>query len=76
LDQLLAEERARKVRTTLAVLKRQHAEILALHASDLSYREIADAMRLNPAPAGTLLSRAKQVFEREYRSRYGEEATA
>jgi hypothetical protein len=40
-----------RVRVTLAALKRKHAELLALHASDLSYREIADAMRLNPASA-------------------------
>jgi RNA polymerase sigma-70 factor (ECF subfamily) len=75
LDQLLKEEQARKVRITLAALKRQHAELLTLFASDVSYREIAEALRLNPASVGTLLSRAKQAFEREYRSRYGEETT-
>lgn len=73
LDQLLRDEQARKVRATLAALGRKHAGLLTLHASDLSYRDIADAMRLNPASVGTLLSRAKQAFEREYRSRYGED---
>ena len=73
LNRLLREERASKVRATLAALKRQHAELLALHASDLSYQEIADAMRLNPASIGTLLNRAKQAFAREFRARYGEE---
>ena len=73
MDQLLKAEQARKVRLTLAALKRQNAEILVLYASDVSYREIADAMHLNPASVGTLLSRAKQAFEKEYRSRYGKE---
>ena len=76
LNQLLREEQARKVRETLAALKVQYAKLLALQASDLSYRDIADAMCLNPASVGTLLSRAKQAFEREYRSRYGEETTS
>lgn len=74
LDQLLRDEQARKVRTTLAALRRKHAELLTLHAGDLSYREIAEVMSLNPASVGTLLSRAKQAFEREYRTRYGEES--
>lgn len=74
LNQLLTQELAKKVRFTLAALKREQAEILALQASDLSYREIAEVMSLNPA-VGTILSRAKQAFEREYRSRYGEETT-
>jgi RNA polymerase sigma-70 factor (ECF subfamily) len=73
LEQMLKEERAANVRATLAGLKRKHAELLTLHASDLSYGEIADAMRINPSSVGTLLKRAKQAFEREYRARFGEE---
>ena len=73
LDELLARERAGKVRAALAKLDPQRAQLLLLRHSGCSYREAAEALRLNPASVGTLLARAEAELARRYRELYPEE---
>lgn len=68
-----ANEEQHRVRTILARIEKRQAELLLLRANDLSYDEVAAALKLNPASVGTLLSRAQQVFRKEYIKRYGQE---
>jgi RNA polymerase sigma-70 factor (ECF subfamily) len=60
------------VRAVLASMPRRDAELLLLRSDDMSYEELAAALSLNPASVGTLLSRARQAFRKEYVKRYGE----
>jgi RNA polymerase sigma-70 factor (ECF subfamily) len=62
----------RQVRTVLAHLEPRQAELVLLRANGLSYEEVAQALKLNPASVGTLLGRAQQAFRKEYIKRYGE----
>jgi hypothetical protein len=48
----------------LASLDERQAELLLLRASGLSYSEVAAALDLNPASAGTLISLPSKRFER------------
>ena len=72
----VAAEEQEHVRTVLAMIKQQQAEILLLRSSGLSYEELAAALELNPASVGTLLNRAQQAFRKEYVQRYGDHADA
>lgn len=54
------------VRATLARLTRRQAALLALRYSGLSYREIAQVLRVSAGSVGTLLSRAERAFARAY----------
>jgi RNA polymerase sigma-70 factor (ECF subfamily) len=67
-----AEEDRLRVRSTLGALAARQAEMLILRSEGLSYQEIAEALGLNPASIGTLLSRAQETFRKEYIRRYGE----
>jgi RNA polymerase sigma-70 factor (ECF subfamily) len=44
-----------------------------LRANGLAYRELAQALGIEPRSVGTLLARAEQAFERKFRMRYGDE---
>ena len=68
-----ANETQQKVRVVLSVIGSKHAELLLLRNEGLTYEELASALDIHPASIGTLLSRAQQVFRREYIKRYGEE---
>jgi RNA polymerase sigma-70 factor, ECF subfamily len=62
-------ERAREQMRVHAVLRKmpeRNAEILVLHHSGFSYKEIAEAIGVSPNSVGTLLSRAQKEFERIY----------
>jgi RNA polymerase sigma-70 factor (ECF subfamily) len=67
-----AEEERIRVRLVLASLNRRQAELLLLRSRDLSYADVAAALRLNPSSVGTLISRAQQAFRKEYVTQYGE----
>lgn len=67
----MAQEQAR-VRTVLAALPHQQAELLLLRSDDSSYDELARVLAINAASVGTMLSRAKEAFRKEYVKRYGE----
>ncbi len=62
-------ERAREQMRVHAVLRKmpeRNAEILVLHHSGFSYKEIAEAIGVSPNSVGTLISRAQKEFERIY----------
>ena len=61
------QERAR-VRAVLAQMDERQARLLLMRHAGFSYQEIAAALGLNPASIGTLLNRAEQFFEKQYRS--------
>jgi len=67
LDAALRAERCRQVRATLARLKPAQAQLLMLRSSGLSYRELAEAIGMQPSSIGTLLARAEAEFERTHR---------
>jgi RNA polymerase sigma-70 factor (ECF subfamily) len=72
LEQLLAAERAARVRAVLASLKPRDAQLLLLRSAGLAYRELAGTLGIEPGSVGTLLARAEAEFERRFRARYGE----
>jgi len=69
---LTTEEQGR-VRAVLAAMPKRDAELLLLRSDDMSYEELAAALSIHAASLGTLLSRAKQAFRKEYVKRYGEQ---
>ena len=66
-----AEER-RQVRAALAALRRRDATLLLLWAEDVSYADMASAIRVQATSVGSLLRRAQAAFRKEYESRYGQ----
>lgn len=72
LDNVLRRERCAKVRDILGDLKPRDAQLLLLRAEGLAYRELAEALGVQPGSVGTLLARAEAEFERRFRERYGE----
>jgi RNA polymerase sigma factor (sigma-70 family) len=53
------------VRAALLRIRPADAELLALRYAGLSYREIADVVRVDGAQIGTRLARAERAFKRE-----------
>ncbi len=72
LDGVLREERCARVREILGALKPRDAQLLLLRAEGLAYRELAEALGVQPGSVGTLLARAEAEFERRFRARYGD----
>jgi RNA polymerase sigma-70 factor (ECF subfamily) len=70
---MLRQERCARVRTVLAALKPRDSQLLLLRAEGLAYRELAQALGIQPGSVGTLLARAEAQFERKFRLRYGDE---
>jgi RNA polymerase sigma-70 factor (ECF subfamily) len=73
LDEMLRDERCARVRTVLASLKPREAQLLLLRSNGLAYRELAQTLGIEPRSVGTLLARAELVFERKFRTRYGDD---
>jgi RNA polymerase sigma factor (sigma-70 family) len=63
---LLEKERRRCADEALARLSSRDQECLALRRSGLTYREIAEALGLNPHSVGQTISRALHRFEQAY----------
>ncbi len=61
------------VRAVLAAMNSRAASVLLLWAEELSYREMATALEINPNSVGSLLSRAQETFRKEYVKRNGTE---
>jgi RNA polymerase sigma-70 factor (ECF subfamily) len=59
------QERA-KVRNTLKEMPFRDVQILILRSSGLSYKDIAEVVRVNPGSVGTLIARAEKKFEQLY----------
>ena len=72
-DLFSATQEQGRVRAVLATIAPREAELLLLRSDGLPYDEIATALCINPASVGTLLSRAKAAFRKEYVKRYGEQ---
>lgn len=68
----MAAEEKQRVRAVLGTMGSRAAGLLLLRSDGLSYGELASALEMNAASVGTLLSRAKQGFRKEYIKRYGE----
>ena len=73
LEEVLRAERARLVRAALAELKPAQAQILILRASGLSYKELAEGLKIKLATVGKMLVRAEAAFEKQFREVYGNE---
>jgi RNA polymerase sigma-70 factor, ECF subfamily len=73
-DELFSDQEEHgRVRSVLAAMSSRQASLLLLHGEGLSYQEVAAALSLNPASVGTLMSRARAAFRKEYVRRYGEQ---
>ena len=68
------EERLR-VRSALAELPPQQAQLLMLRHAGLSYKELAAALDVAPTSIGTLLARAERAFEVRYRAIAGSQVS-
>ena len=69
LNRLMRNECIAEVRSTLAHLKAEKAQLLLLRHSGLSYQEIAEAMQIKGASVGTMLARAEAEFSAHYQRR-------
>jgi len=61
------------VRVVLGQMNSRRAELLIMRHSGMSYKEIANALRLSPTSIGPLLLRAEREFEKKYRTLTREE---
>jgi RNA polymerase sigma-70 factor (ECF subfamily) len=66
LDDLLREEKCRRVRAVLASIKPTQAQLLTLRSSGLSYKELAEALNVKMSGIGTMLNRAEEEFRNRY----------
>jgi DNA-directed RNA polymerase specialized sigma24 family protein len=66
LDDLLREEKCRRVRSILASIKPAQAQLLILRNSGLSYKELADVLDVKMSGIGTMLIRAEEEFRNRY----------
>lgn len=66
LDDLLRDEKCRRVRAVLASIKPAQAQLLILRASGLSYKELAEALEVKMSGIGTMLNRAEEEFRNRY----------
>ncbi len=66
LDNLLREEKCRRVRHVLSLIKPAQAQLLILRSSGLSYKEVAEALDLKASGIGTMLNRAEEEFRERY----------
>ena len=66
LDDLLREEKCRRVRVVLASIKPTQAQLLILRSSGFSYKELAEALNVKMSGIGTMLNRAEEEFRNRY----------
>jgi RNA polymerase sigma-70 factor (ECF subfamily) len=72
-DLRASKENQENVRTVLAVMKLRQAELLVLRSQGLSYDELAQTLDIRRNSVGRLLSRAGEIFRKEYIKRYGQQ---
>lgn len=68
---LVAADRAHRVRRVLECLPERERQLLLLHHSGHSYHEIAAVLGVAATGVGTLLRRAGLAFRQEYMEAYG-----
>jgi RNA polymerase sigma-70 factor (ECF subfamily) len=66
LADLLREEKCRRVRAVLALMKPAQAQLLILRSSGLSYKELAVALKVSITSIGTMLNRAEEEFRNRH----------
>ncbi len=66
-EQVLGEERRRRVRAALDKLNERDRRMLLLRHEGYSYREIAPLVGVSETSVGTLLLRATALFQRAYK---------
>lgn len=66
LDDLLRDEKCRRVRGVLASIKPASAQLLILRSAGLSYKELAEALEVKVTSVGTMLNRAEEEFRNRY----------
>ncbi len=69
LVRVMRNERIAEVRSALAELNPEKAQLLLLRHSGLSYQEVAAAMQIKPGSVGTMLARAEDEFFAHYQRR-------
>ena len=69
LNRMMRNERIAEVRSTLARMKAEKAQLLLLRHSGLRYDEIAAAMWIKASSVGTMLARAEAEFSEQYERR-------
>jgi RNA polymerase sigma factor (sigma-70 family) len=70
LDDLLREEKCRRVRSVLGSIKPAYSQLLILRSSGLTYKELADALDVKSSGIGTMLNRAEEEFRNLYLALY------
>ncbi len=65
-EQIILKQERAAVRTILKAMPRRDVQILILRACQLSYREIAESLKVSPGSVGTLLARAERKFDSLY----------
>jgi RNA polymerase sigma factor (sigma-70 family) len=73
LEEVLRDEKCRRVRAVLASIKPAQAQLLILRASGFSYKELADALDVKMTGIGTMLNRAEEEFRNRYIELHGHE---
>jgi RNA polymerase sigma factor (sigma-70 family) len=73
LENLITEERRRRVRAVLASIRPAQAQLLILRASGLSYKELGEALEVKQSGIGTMLHRAEEEFRQCYLQLHGNE---
>ena len=72
LETLEQDELRRQIRSVLAQLSKDHAQILILHdVEDLSYAELAEVLNCSPGTVMSRLSRAREGFRKKWNQMYG-----
>ena len=70
-EALEGKDSRRRVRAALDRMPDRERRMLLLRAEGYSYRDIADALRLNEASIGVLLARARRAFREIYEESFG-----
>lgn len=73
LENLLRDEKCRRVREVLSFIKPAQAQLLILRSSGLSYKELADTLEVKMSSIGTMLNRAEEEFRNLYLARHPNE---
>ena len=66
LDNLLREERCRRVRAVLSAIRPAVAQLLILRTAGLSYKQLAEALQVKTSGIGAMLNRAEEEFRKRY----------
>lgn len=66
LEEAERRQESAEVRAVLRSLPERDVQLLILHTSGLTYKEIASALNVSSASIGTLLARAEHKFESQY----------